>query len=195
MRDPGPARMHGEAGRLVEDQHLVVAIEEAVLHGGTLNRIEPAWNLHFVHDMFQFGNGMEALMDDTEEAPRWERKGKPWLDEEDRQLYDSFVAGQALDAIALQHQRSGGGIRSRLRRLGLIDDYGVVVDPPPDFAPPERRRVPRPDSGDGMKLIFSVTTGDGWQVQLKSNRTFDEPLVDRLASMLKGTIEDCAPSQ
>jgi len=136
-------------------------------------------------------------MADEQTAALPERQGKPWTEEEDTLLYDSFVAGQSCEVIAAAHQRGEGGIRSRLRLLGLIDRYGDIIDPPPPFTVPERKRaVPaknRPPAGGGLKLAFAVTTPDGWQVEIKSNRPLDRGLRERLDLMLQGALDCVRP--
>jgi hypothetical protein len=115
---------------------------------------------------------------------------------EDRQLYDGFLAGQPINTIASVHQRSAGGIHSRLRRLGLIDENGEVVEPPPSFAVPERRRSSAiagktaAGSKSIMHLIFAATLADGWRIEIKSNRPLTKSMVERLTLMLQGGITD-----
>jgi len=65
--------------------------------------------------------------------PTAERHGKPWGSGEDRRLYDAFVNGLEVDDLAREHKRKVGGIRSRLKRLGLIDANGCSVSPVPPF--------------------------------------------------------------
>jgi len=59
---------------------------------------------------------------------------------------------------------SAGGIRSRLKRLGLLDENGVVVEPAPPFV-------------------------DGWSIEIRSNRVLDQSLVERLSLMLRGAVK------
>jgi hypothetical protein len=126
------------------------------------------------------------------------RQGQAWTHQEDRQLYDGFAAGQAIDAMASLHQRSAGGIRARLRRLGLIDETGEVVEPPPPFAVPERRRSTATEGQEtaegkqSMRLIFAATAADGWRIEIKSNRQLNQSMVERLTLMLKGSIVEVA---
>jgi len=122
-------------------------------------------------------------MSETTEASTPARQGKPWSEEENRQLYASFVAGKPLDLIVASHERGKGGITSRLKRLGLIDRNGEIVDPPPPF---ENR-------ASSMDLAFAVTTADGWQVEIRSNRMLVRPLVERLNLMLQGAVEGPSP--
>lgn len=131
------------------------------------------------------------MSENSEDAVPPPRQGKPWSEEEDRQLYASFVAGKPLDLIVASHERGKGGITSRLKRLGLIGRHGEIVDPPPPFSVPERRRaVPAemPEPASGLDLAFAVTTIDGWQVEIRSNRTLGHPLIERLNLMLQGAV-------
>ena len=124
------------------------------------------------------------------------RQGKAWSVEEDRQLYDGFVDGKSVDALASAHGRSVGGIRARLGRLGLLDPDGEVVMPTPPFLPVPRRAPT--DSGTGVaagkedatRSVFAVRTDDGWAVDLRSNRPLSRALVDRLISMLRGLLSE-----
>ena len=55
-----------------------------------------------------------------------EREGAPhshtrWLPEEDEKLRREFLAGMPIEAIAQEHQRIPGAIRSRLVKLGQIE--------------------------------------------------------------------------
>ena len=52
--------------------------------------------------------------------------GKPWSDEEDKQVEDEYKSGMTVTEISKLHLRTRGAIQSRLLKLGLI-----VV--PPDF--------------------------------------------------------------
>ena len=38
-------------------------------------------------------------------------------------------------ALAAAHGRTPGGIRSHLKKLGLVDEDGIVIEPHPDYAP------------------------------------------------------------
>ncbi|MEJ0062394.1 MAG: AAA family ATPase [Alphaproteobacteria bacterium] len=69
----------------------------------------------------------------AEESP--ERQGLVWSVEEEQRLYDAFAAGKTIKECVAAHQRAPGGIRSRLRVLGLIDEDGNTVEPRPEFSP------------------------------------------------------------
>jgi hypothetical protein len=136
-------------------------------------------------------------MSEAETAPVVGRKGKPWTGEEDRLLYDGFVAGESLDGLAVLHQRGKGGIRSRLQKMRLIDRFGQIADPPPPFAVPERKRVVKsetpPVEDTSLRPVFSMTAPDGWQVEIQSNRSLDKGQAERLAWILRGAAKPPAP--
>ena len=46
--------------------------------------------------------------------------GRPWSDEEEQRLGDSFRAGQGLHSIAAEHRRTLAAIEARLERMGLL---------------------------------------------------------------------------
>jgi DNA helicase-2/ATP-dependent DNA helicase PcrA len=50
------------------------------------------------------------------------RHGVAWSPEEDGRLRDMFTKGSAIGAMVKTHQRKRGAIRSRLVKLGLIDE-------------------------------------------------------------------------
>ena len=54
------------------------------------------------------------------------RHGVPWSPDEDDRLRAAFAAGQAIAAIAAAHERKTSAITSRLIRLGLITEDGIV---------------------------------------------------------------------
>ncbi|MGC4012130.1 MAG: hypothetical protein QM805_25975 [Pseudomonas sp.] len=49
-----------------------------------------------------------------------QQAGKPWQPEEEQALLQRFEAGESIAAIAREHGRSTGGIRSRLKYLGKL---------------------------------------------------------------------------
>ena len=52
----------------------------------------------------------------------FEKAGKAWSAEEDRQLINEYKSGVKIDEICKIHMRNIGGISSRLIRLELIKD-------------------------------------------------------------------------
>jgi hypothetical protein len=137
-------------------------------------------------------------MSDAEPVPVIERKGKPWTEEEDRLLYDRFIDRQTIESLVLMHQRTVGGIRSRLQKLRLIDRFGEVTDPPPRFWVRVRRRAakaPAPaEADDELRPVFSMTAPDGWQVEIQSNRVLDKGQAERLAWILRGAAKPPVPA-
>ena len=138
------------------------------------------------------------MKDPESNLPPAARQGQAWTELEDRRLYDSFLAAQPCDAMAAAHQRSTGGIRARLRRLGLIDENGEVIEPPPPFAVPARRRsnavedLGADDDRQPMRLVFALVADDGWRIEIKSNRPFNKAMVERLSLMLPRTPDSDA---
>ena len=49
------------------------------------------------------------------------RTSKKWTDEEDNKLIEEFKSGKSLTELASIHGRTKGAIRSRLRKLGVVD--------------------------------------------------------------------------
>lgn len=47
--------------------------------------------------------------------------GKPWSEQEDRELLEKFEAGQTVAQLAHAHDRTPAGIHARLVRHGLLD--------------------------------------------------------------------------
>jgi ATP-dependent exoDNAse (exonuclease V) alpha subunit len=84
--------------------------------------------------MTAIGHHNPAVTDDREK-PRPARHGIGWDAQEERQLYDAFVAGKPLAAIAADHARSRGSVRAHLMKLGMLDEEGVPVEPSPPYAP------------------------------------------------------------
>ena len=55
------------------------------------------------------------------------RHGQSWGEEEDGALRAGFFAGETVRALAKTHQRKRGAIRSRLVKLGLMEDVDEVI--------------------------------------------------------------------
>jgi secreted protein with Ig-like and vWFA domain len=49
-----------------------------------------------------------------------ERTGRAWNTAEDQNLCEEFAAGKSIAELSQIHQRSQGGIRSRLQKLGKL---------------------------------------------------------------------------
>lgn len=50
--------------------------------------------------------------------------GKPWTEEEDRELLERFDAGQSVAQLAQAHDRTPAGIHARLERHGRLQGPG-----------------------------------------------------------------------
>jgi len=49
--------------------------------------------------------------------------GKPWSEEENRKLVESFDSGTTIEDLANIHERTRGAIRARLIKLGKVQTY------------------------------------------------------------------------
>ena len=49
-----------------------------------------------------------------------EKAGKPWSEEEDRQLVEKFDGGKSFKELSEEHKRTEGAIKSRLLKFGKI---------------------------------------------------------------------------
>ena len=68
------------------------------------------------------GEKTQIIDDALENEPILESMvGKPWTKEEETKLIEEFNRGLQLQDIATLHNRKNGGIRARLKRLGLIE--------------------------------------------------------------------------
>lgn len=65
--------------------------------------------------------GMEWFLREATKRHNYPRHGEHWTEEEDRLLSERFVSGLTVKELTRWHQRSPGGIRSRLVKLGLKD--------------------------------------------------------------------------
>ncbi|MDR2869244.1 MAG: RecQ family ATP-dependent DNA helicase, partial [Deferribacteraceae bacterium] len=57
----------------------------------------------------------------TTPSPELTNKGKPWDLYEDKRLQQGYEEGKSIKQLASSHGRTDGSIRSRLRKLGLIE--------------------------------------------------------------------------
>lgn len=58
--------------------------------------------------------------------PKVGNAGKPWTDADGQRLVAAFDTGISIDELAIRHERSKGGIASRLVRLGRIEERSEV---------------------------------------------------------------------
>jgi hypothetical protein len=79
-----------------------------------------------------------------------------WETVEDKSLYDAFTDDFDLNEIARRHRRQRGGIRSRLRHLGLTDSLNTRVVPKPPFTPKTTDRDGPHKERAGIKLFRKI---------------------------------------
>jgi len=68
-----------------------------------------------------FFYALEAVKGTKAKKPLPEWQGEKWRQQEDQQLTESFKKEVKVAELAKTHQRTSGAIRSRLRKLGLIE--------------------------------------------------------------------------
>ena len=66
------------------------------------------------------GVGRRQTWSLEERRTRHPRAYAPWTAEEERCLADMHAGGQSIESISKGIQRQPGGVRSRLRKLGLL---------------------------------------------------------------------------
>lgn len=87
---------------------------------------------NFVADVPVDNEEEEVLVEDTSKDSfdraeynksknRPEGAGRSWTEEEEKQLREEFESGMKIGDLAIVHSRTRGGIRARLKRMGLID--------------------------------------------------------------------------
>lgn len=65
----------------------------------------------------------QKCIDDPHGRWIWQsNRGNPWSEAEDIQLKESYAGGVSIERIAVDHKRSEGAIRARLKKHGLLPD-------------------------------------------------------------------------
>ena len=67
-------------------------------------------------------HALEAVKGAKDKKPLPERQGEKWTEQEDQQLTEGFNNEVKVAELAKTHQRTSGAIRSRLKKLGLIEE-------------------------------------------------------------------------
>ncbi len=82
-----------------------------------------------IRALFQALKALERLSErERRERTLPNNAGKPWSKDEDKLLVEAFDSGVPLSQIAAKHDRTEGGIASRLVRLGKIRERQEVYD-------------------------------------------------------------------
>ncbi|MFV3304037.1 hypothetical protein ACNFBT_01985 [Pseudomonas sp. NY15181] len=87
-------------------------------HDVPLAANDPCQSPDVIRALFHAIQALESAPDKERASPV--KAGKPWTQEEEATLIGRHEAGEPLTAIARAHGRTTGGIRSRLKHLGLI---------------------------------------------------------------------------
>ena len=89
------------------------------INGEVFPTDSPYQNVEITRALF---HALEVLKDTKPKKPNPERQGEKWETVEDEQLKEGFSNEVKIVELAKIHQRSSGAIRSRLKRLGLIEE-------------------------------------------------------------------------
>lgn len=107
-----------------------------------------------------------------------ERKGQAWTLEEEQRLYDAFISGQSMAFMSKSHGRTRGAIGSHLKLMGLLDEDGQKVTPPPEFmpSPAAQRRGEKAERKQLTKRKATVATNGEVLFSPEQNARFKDAL-------------------
>lgn len=123
---------------------------------------------------------------EVKEAGSGNNAGQKWTSEEEELLIERYNQGLPIEEIASLHGRGKGGIRSRLRKLGIDPDE---ISPASSEERPESELAPSNDSSEpgasygGLNLNEIVVAA----VQVPGHASFDN--YDELKSYLRSGLE------
>ncbi|MDQ0382171.1 helix-turn-helix domain containing protein [Amycolatopsis thermophila] len=90
-----------------------------------------------------------ALADPGGRRARPASQGRPWTAEMDAELERRWIAGDSVADIARDMERSPGGIRARLPRVGCDPERrGEYLPDPPSMRSPDTPAAPTPGATD-----------------------------------------------
>lgn len=87
-------------------------------HDTPLATDDPCQAPEVIRALFHAIHALEIPLAKARTQP--EHVGKPWQADEEEALVQRFEAGESISAIAREHGRTTGGIRSRLKYLGKL---------------------------------------------------------------------------
>jgi hypothetical protein len=93
-----------------------------------------SWDINSLNDELSKKSGVFFVDDPVEinSTPDQEKlfsnQGKPWSKKLDLELSESFKRGKTISELSKQFKRSSGGIRSRLVKMGLIENTGYPTE-------------------------------------------------------------------
>lgn len=95
----------------------IITEERAGQYGSYTAVLYPPAVQQFIYD------NIDAVIDHKSEQsdPLAEYHGRPWSEEHDSSLTEMFQNGKAISEMAFELKRNNNGIRSRLKKLGLIE--------------------------------------------------------------------------
>ena len=135
----------------------------------------------------EFSDRKEA----SQSCERESRKGKPWSVDEERRLYNGFSQQSDIRNLSVQHARAEGGIRSRLKILGLLNETEQVVRPKPAFRP---SRMSLSRTSIGMQS-FKASGSEAWADSLFLKLLHQLPLKRRaiVLEIMRGLVALAEP--
>lgn len=95
----------------------IITEERAGQYGSYTVVLYPPAAQQFIYD------NIDAVIDHKSELsdPLAEYHGRPWSEEHDSSLTEMFQNGKTISEMAFELKRNNNGIRSRLKKLGLIE--------------------------------------------------------------------------
>lgn len=104
-----------QAGIYTEDRVSYKGSYKAVLYGRNAQRI-------IIDYLGSFTGGEDSVQPAEKSRQAGSNRGKPWDGKQEEELTAMFKDGLTVKEMAKTLQRSSGGIRARLVKLGLITD-------------------------------------------------------------------------
>ncbi|MGC4060961.1 MAG: hypothetical protein QM749_08970 [Aquabacterium sp.] len=93
--------------------------------GEVLPQDSPINSPHVIRALFMAAKALEQAADDKPTRAKADspgNAGKSWTPAEDQQLAQAFDQGRQIAELAKAHQRTAGAIKSRLIRLGRLQE-------------------------------------------------------------------------
>lgn len=141
----------------------------------TLSKRDALEYLNNVLDIFHSGPDLNLIEDATEAENEkindTQNVGKAWTEEEVETLVSMWNAQRSIAEIATKLGRLNGGVRSRLRKLGLFNAVTEPLEPPPQSQGQERVWENDLDTASKQKIENEIEGMDIFRIEQKSSFT------------------------